>query len=56
MIAEYHLTSLTQDSSSISPVLPEVAKDLLPPVEDYLAGGEFQGMRDVRVVERAKTL
>ena len=56
MIAEYHLTGLAQGSSSISPVLPEVAKDLLPPAEDYLAGGEFQGMRDVRVVERAKTL
>ena len=56
MIAEYHLTSLTQGLSSISLVLPEVAKDLLPPIEDYLAGGEFQGMRDVRVVERAKTL
>ena len=56
MIAEYHLTGLTQGSSSISPVLPEVARDLLPPVEDYLAGGEFQGMRDVRVVEKAKTL
>ena len=56
MIAEYHLTGLTQGSSSNSPLLPEVAKDLLPPVEEYLAGGEFQGMRDVRVVERAKTL
>ena len=56
MIAEYHLTSLAQGSSSISPVLQEVAKDLLPPVEDYLAGGEFQGTRDVRVMERAKTL
>ena len=56
MIAEYHLTGLAQGSSSISPVLPEVAKDLLPPVEDYLAGGEFQGMSDMRVVERAKTL
>ena len=56
MIAEYHLTGLTQGSSSISLVLPEVAKDLLPPVEDYLAGGEFQGTRDMRVVERAKTL
>ena len=53
MIAEYHLTGLTQGSSSISPVLLEAAKDLLPPIEDYLAGGEFQGMR---VVERAKTL
>ena len=56
MIAEYHLTGLTQGSYSINPVLPEVAKDLLPPMEEYLAGGEFQGMRDVRVVERAKTL
>ena len=56
MIAEYHLTGLTQGSSSISPVLLEVAQDLLPPVEDYLAGGKFQGSRDVRVVERAKTL
>ena len=41
MIAEYHLTGITQGSSSISMVLPEVAKDLLPPVEDYVAGGEF---------------
>ena len=56
MIAEYHLTGLAQGSSSISPVLPEVAQDLLPPVDDYLVGGEFQGSRDVRVVERAKTL
>ena len=56
MIVEYHLTGLAQGSSSISPVLLEAAKDLLHPVEDYLAGGEFQGTRDVRVVERAKTL
>ena len=56
MIAEYHLTGLTQGSSSISPVLPEVVKDLLPPVQDYLAGGEFQETQDVRVMERAKTL
>ena len=56
MIAEYHLTGLAKGSSSISPVLPEAAKDLLPPVEDYLAGGKFQGTRVVRVVERAKTL
>ena len=56
MIAEYHLTGLAQGSSSISLVLPEVAQDLLPPVEDYLVGGEFQGWRDVRVLERAKTL
>ena len=56
MIAEYHLTSNVQGSSSLSLVLPEAARDLLPPIEDYIAGGAFQGTRDVRVVERAKTL
>ena len=56
MIAEYHLTSHAQGSSSLSPVLLEVARDLLPPVEDYVGGGAFHGTRDVRVVERAKTL
>ena len=56
MIVEYHHTGLTQGSSSISPVLLEVAIDLLPPVQDYLPGGEFQGTQDVRVVQRAKTL
>ena len=56
MIAEYHLTSNAQGSLSLSLVLPEVARDLLPPVEDYVGGGAFCGTRDVRVVERAKTL
>ena len=56
MIAEYHLTGLTQGSSSISPVLLEAAKDLLPTIEDYLAGGKFQGTRDMRALEKAKTL
>ena len=56
MIAEYHLTGSAQGTSSLSPVLPEVARDLLPPIEDYVMGGMFQGTRDVRVVERAKTL
>ena len=56
MIAEYHLTGSAQGSLSLSPVLPEVVRDLLPPVEDYIAGGAFQGTRDVRVVNRAKTL
>ena len=55
MIAEYHLTGSAQGSSSLSPVLPEVVRDLLPPVEDYVVGGTFQGTRDVRVVDRAKT-
>ena len=56
MIAEYHLTSNAQGSLSLSLVLPEAARDLLPPIEDYIAGGTFQETRDVRVVERAKTL
>ena len=43
MIAEYHLTDLVQGSCSIDPVLLEAAEDLLPPTQDYLAGGEFQG-------------
>ena len=49
MISEYHLTCLSQGSSCISPVLPEVAKDLLPPIEEYLAGDSFHGTRDLRV-------
>ena len=56
MIAEYHLTSSAQGSLSLSLVLLEVARDLLPPVEDYIGGGAFLGTRDMRVAERAKTL
>ena len=56
MIAEYHLTGSAQGMSNLSPVLPEVVRDLMPPVEDYVVGGVFQGMRDVRVVEKTKTL
>ena len=56
MILEYHLTCLSQGSSCISPVLLEAAKDLLPPIEEYMADGGFQGTRDLRVLEKAKTL
>ena len=56
MISEYHLTCLSQGPSYISPVLPEVAKNLLPSMEEYMAGGDFQGTWDMRVLERAKTL
>ena len=56
MIAEYHLTSSAQSSSSPSPVLPEVVRNLLPPIEDYVVGGAFQETRDMRVINRAKTL
>ena len=56
MISEYHLMSLSQGPSHVSPVLPEAAKNLLPPLEEYRAGGDFQGTWDARVLERAKTL
>ena len=56
MISEYHLMCLSQGSSSISPVLLEAAKDLLPPIEEYLTDGNFQGSRDVRVREKTKIL
>ena len=56
MILEYHLTCLSQGLSYVSPVLPEAAGKLLPPMEEYEAGGDFQGTWDVRVLERAKTL
>ena len=45
MIAEYHLTGSAQGSLSLSPVLLEVARTLLPPIEDYVVGGAFQGKR-----------
>ena len=47
---------LSQGPSYISPVLPEAAKNLLPSVEEYMAGGDFQGIWDLRVLEKAKTL
>ena len=45
MIAEYHLMSLSQGLSYISLVLPEAAKNLLPSMEKYVAGSDFQGTR-----------
>ena len=56
MIPDYHLTCLSQGSSCISLVLPDAAKDLLPPIEEYLADDSFQGTRDLRVKGKAKTL
>ena len=56
MISEYHLMCLSQGSSCISLVLLEAAKDLLPPIKEYLVGGSFQGTRDLKVLEKAKTL
>ena len=56
LIVEYHLASHVQGSSSLSPVLPEAATELLPPIDKYTGGVGFHGTRDARVVERAKTL
>ena len=39
MIVEYHLAGHAQGSSSLSPVLPEAAAELLPPLEKYTGCG-----------------
>ena len=56
MIAEYHLTCSAWVSSSLSPILPEVERTLLPPLKSYVSGVTFEGTRDVRVLDHAKTL
>ena len=56
MITEYHLAGHAQGSLNLSLVLPEAATELQPPLDKYTGGMEFCGMRDVRVVDRAKTL
>ena len=56
MIAEYHLTSSARVSSTLCPVLLEASKLLLPAIKSYLPGISFEGTRDVRVLDRAKTL
>ena len=55
MIAEYHLTSASQGTHHVLPVLLEGATRLMPPPEDYLPGS-FDGCRDVRVTDRAQIL
>ena len=55
MIAEYHLTSASQGTHHVLPVLPEGAARLMPPLEDYLPGS-FDGCCDVRVTDRAQIL
>ena len=56
MIAEYHLMSSTWVSSTLSPVLPEAAKLLLPPLKTYVSNISFEGTWDVRVLDHAKAL
>ena len=56
MIAEYHLTSSTRISTTLSLVLPEAAKLLLPAIKTYVSYVSFEGTRDVRVLDHAKAL
>ena len=55
MIAEYHLTSASQGTHHVLPVLPEGAAWLIPPLDDYLPGS-FDGCHDVRVTDWAQIL
>ena len=56
MIAEYHLTASVQGLSSLSPIVPQEAEALLPALKHYVPGVTFEGTRDVRIVDHAKTL
>ena len=56
MITEYHLTSSARVSTTLSLVLLEAAKLLLPAIKTYVSNVSFEGTQDVRVLDRAKTL
>ena len=56
MIAKYHLTSSARVSTTLSPVLPEAAKLLLPAIKTYVSNIPFEGTQDVRVLDCARTL
>ena len=56
MIAEYHLTNSARVSLTLSPVLPEAAKPLLPALKMYVTNILFEGTRDMRVLYCAKAL
>ena len=56
MIAEYQLTSSARVSTTLSPVLPEAAKLLLPAIKTYVSNVSFEGTQDMRVLDRAKAL
>ena len=48
--------SSTRVSTTLSPVLPEAAKLLLPAIKTYVSNISFEGTRDVRVLDHAKAL
>ena len=41
---------------TMSPVLPEAAKLLLPAIKTYVSSISFEGTQDVRVLDHARTL
>ena len=55
MIAEYHLTASTHQSS-LHPILPHEVAPLLPPIINYVPGVSFEGTWDVRVMDHAVAL
>ena len=55
MIAEYHLTTSTHQSS-LHPILPHEVAPLLPPIKTYVPGVSFEGTQDVRVLDHAVAL
>ena len=55
MIAEYHLTASTHQSSLL-PILPPGVAPLLPPIKNYVPGVSFEGTWDVRVMDHAVAL
>ena len=55
MIAKYHLTASTRQSS-LHPILPPEAAPLLPAINNYVPGVSFEGTRDVRVMDHAVAL
>ena len=56
MIVEYHQTTSARGLSSLSPIIPQETPALLPALKNYVPGVAFEGTRDVRVVDCAKTL
>ena len=56
MIVEYHLTASARGLLSLSPIIPQEAAALLPALKNYVTSVTFEGTRDVRVTDRAKTL
>ena len=55
MIAEYHLTASTRQSS-LHPIIPHEVAPLLPPFKNYVQGVSFEGTWDVRVMDHAVAL